>query len=34
MDADFAGLVEKVNNFYKDGIFVGDKGVEYLHGLF
>jgi hypothetical protein len=34
MDADFADLVEKVNNFYKDGIFVSDKGVKHLHGLF
>ena len=24
MDADFAGLVEKVNNFSKDGIFASD----------
>ncbi len=25
MDADFAGLVEKVNNFSKDGIFASDR---------
>ena len=33
MDADFAGLVEKVNNFSMDGIFASDKRLGIINAL-